>query len=172
MKLEMFASNSFEIWIMTFFLLIGIGFLLFAKKEGLIFIGVLMLTGVTLIAYGNHVKYMGERFLMEQFHEGNALACGMWRGESARVDPSKGWSYEEGVGFVKGDVIINDPGVCSVIGKPFPEPSAAPYWIVLVSVLGMLTLLRFALIRHEEKNPQTDDEKQDAADDDSDRQRP
>ncbi|MDD3769825.1 MAG: hypothetical protein PHV10_04360 [Sulfuricurvum sp.] len=159
MKLEMFASNSFEIWIMTFFLLTGVGFLLFAKKEGLIFIGVLMLTGVTVISYGNHVKYMGERFLMEQFHEGQALACGMWRGESARVDPSKGWYYEEEVGFVKGDVIINDPGVCSVIGKPFPEPSTVPYWFTFVSVTGMLIMLRAALRRHEEKSPQRDEEK-------------
>lgn len=147
MKLEVFASNSFELWTLVFFLMIGVGFILFSKKGELVFAGVISLAGVTGIAYTNHIQYLGDRFLMEQFHEGSALACGMWRGEGARVDPSNGWSYEEGVGFVKGDVIINDPGVCSVIGKPFPEPPAAPYWIVLVSVLGMLTLLRFALMR-------------------------
>lgn len=172
MKLEMVAANSLHLWTMVFFLMIGVGFILFSKKGELVFAGVISLAGVTGIAYTNHIQYLGDRFLMEQFHEGSALACGMWRGESARVDPSKGWSYEEGVGFVKGDVIINDPGVCSVIDKSFPEPSAAPYWIVMLSVLGMLTLLRFALIRHEEKNPQTDDEKKHAADDDPDRQRP
>lgn len=170
MKLEMFASNSFELWTMVFFLVIGTGFLLFAKKGELVFAGVISLAGVTGIAYTNHIQYIGDRFLMEQFHQGRALACGMWRGEGARVDPSKGWSYEEGVGFVKGDVIINDPGVCSVIGKPFPEPSTVPYWFAFVSVTGMLIMLRAALRRHEEKNPQSDDEKKHATDDDPDRQ--
>lgn len=159
MKLEMFASNSFEVWMMAFFLLIGVGFLLFGRKGELIFAGVIALAGVTSIAYSNHIQYVGDRFLMEQFHEGSALACGMWRGESVRVDPSKGWKYEEGIGFVKGDVIINDPGVCSVIGKPFPEPSTVPYWFTFVSVTGMLIMLRAALRRHEEKSPQRDEEK-------------
>lgn len=161
MKLEMFASNSFEVWMMAFFLLIGVGFLLFGRKGELIFAGVIALAGVTSIAYSNHIQYVGDRFLMEQFHQGSALACGMWRGESVRVDPLKGWKYEEGVGFVKGDVIINDPGVCSVIGKPFPEPSTVPYWFAFVSVTGMLIMLRAALRRNEEKNPQSDEEKDD-----------
>ncbi len=161
MHMEMIAASSGEMWIMVFFLLIGIGFLLFGRKGELIFTGVIALAGVTSIAYSNHIQYVGDRFLMEQFHQGNALVCGMWRGESARVDPLKGWKYEEGVGFVKGDVIINDPSVCSVIGKPFPEPSTVPYWFAFVSVTGMLIMLRAALRRHEEKNPQTDEEKND-----------
>jgi hypothetical protein len=161
MHVEMIAASSGEMWIMVFFLLIGIGFLLFGRKGELIFTGVIALAGVTSIAYSNHIQYIGDRFLMEQFHQGNALVCGMWRGESARVDPLKGWKYEEGVGLIKGDVIINDPSVCSVIGKPFPEPSTVPYWFAFVSVTGILIMLRAALRRHEEKNPQTDKEKND-----------
>lgn len=157
----MIAASSGEMWIMVFFLLIGIGFLLFGRKGELIFAGVIALASVTSIAYSNHIQYIGDHFLMEQFHQGNALVCGMWRGESARVDPLKGWKYEEGVGFVKGDVIINDPSVCSVIGRAFPEPSTVPYWFAFVSVTGILIMLRAALRRHEEKNPQTDKEKND-----------
>lgn len=146
MHLEMIAASSGEMWIMVFFLLIGIGFLLFGRKGELIFAGVIALASVTSIAYSNHIQYIGDRFLMEQFHQGNALVCGMWRGESARVDPLKGWKYEEGVGFVKGDVIINDPSVCSVIGRAFPEPSSVPYWFAFVSVMGILIILRAVIM--------------------------
>lgn len=159
MKLEMLASSSFEIGMMVFFIMVGMGLLLFGKKEGGILIGVLILSGVVLVAYSNHIKYMGERFIMEQFHEGRALECGMWRGESTKVDPLNGWEYEKDAGFVKGDVIINDPLVCSVIGKAFPEPSTIPYWMVLVSVVGILMMIRFALKRPENKHYETDENK-------------
>lgn len=151
MKLEMLATNSFEMWTMVFFLLIGIGSLLFSHKGEMIFAGVLALGGITLIAYNNHSHYIAERYLMKQFHEGKAVVCGMWRGESIKVDPSNGWKYEEGVGFVKADVIINDAGVCSVIGKAFPEPSSVPYWMMFVSMTGILLILRFAIIGTKEE---------------------
>jgi hypothetical protein len=88
---------------------------------------------------------------MEQFHEGRALSCGLWRGESAKVDRFSGRRYEEGTGFVKGDVIINDPGVCRVIGRAFPEPSSVPYWMVLVTVMGILMILRAVTLCVEEE---------------------
>lgn len=151
MKLQMLASNTFEVWTLSFFVVIGAGLLLFGKKGEMVFVGVVALIGATVIAHSNHTQYIGERFLMEEFNSGSALSCGMWRGEGVKVDPKNGWMMEEGVGFVKGDVIINDPGVCSVIGKPFPEPSAVPYWFALVSVIGVLSMLRYALMRHEPK---------------------
>ena len=152
MKLEMFASHTFEVWILSFFVVIGVGFLLFAKKGELLFAGVVSLIGAIVIAYSNHTHYIGERFLLEEFKTGSALSCGMWRGEGVKVDPKNGWVMEEGVGFVKGDVIIDDPGVCSVIGKPFPQPPAAPYGFALVSVIGLLSLLRFVLMRQTPKD--------------------
>lgn len=151
MKLEILASNVFEIWTMALFVLIGVGSLLFSHKGEMIFAGVVALGGITLIAYNNHSHYIAERYLMKQFHEGNALVCGMWRGESTKVDPSNGWKYEEGVGFIKADVIINDAGVCSVIGKPFPKPSSIPYWMTFVSITGILLILRFAIIGTKEE---------------------
>lgn len=147
MSLEMFAPNSFEQWTMGFFLVFGITVLLFAKKAKWIFAGVVTLSGMTFLAYNNHTHYLGERFLMEQFHSGSALECGMWKGQASLVDPSKGWQYHEDIGFYKGDVIINDPGVCAVIGKAFPEPSSVPYVMVFIGVMGILMTLRFALIR-------------------------
>lgn len=88
---------------------------------------------------------------MEQFHEGRALSCGIWKGESARVDRLSGWRYEEGAGFVKGDVIINDLGVCRVIEKHFPEPSSVPYWMVLVTMMGVLMTLHGVRVGIEEE---------------------
>lgn len=167
MKWEMIASSPMEVWMMAFFVVIGVGFLLFGRKRGLLFVGVIILATITMIAYSNHSKYIGKHFLMEQFNAGNALSCGMWRGEGARVDPLKGWIFEPDVGFVKGDMIINDPSVCSVIGKPFPEPSSVPYWMALVSVIGVLLILRSAIMGKLENVAK--DENHDA-DDDTNRQ--
>ena len=55
---------------------------------------------------------------------------------------SQGWVKEKGVGFVKGDVIVNDIGVCRVIGEKTPEPSSIPYWMAFISTLAILLTLR------------------------------
>lgn len=152
MHMEMVASNTGEVWLMGVLLLITAGFILFARGIEFVFVGMVVIGGVFTIAYSNHTHYLGERFLMEQFHEGRALSCGMWKGESARVDRFSGWRYEEGTGFVKGDVIINDPGVCRVIGRAFPEPSSVPYWMALVTLIGVLVTLRAVTLGVEEEN--------------------
>lgn len=146
MTSEMLFASSVEVWVLSILLLIGAGFILFVRGAEYVFVGMVVIGGVFSVANANHSHYIGERFLMEQFHKGRALECGMWRGESTKVDPLKGWSYEEEVGFVKGDVIINDPGVCSVIGRPFPEPSSVPYWFAFVSVMGILIILRAVIM--------------------------
>lgn len=146
MNSGMLFTGTGEAWMLSILFLIGAGFILFGKGAEYVFIGMVVMGGVNTLVYTNHTHYVGERFLMEQFHEGRALECGMWIGESTRVDSSKGWSYEEEVGFVKGDVIINDPGVCSVIGRAFPEPSTVPYWMFFVSAMGMLMILRSVIM--------------------------
>jgi hypothetical protein len=85
---------------------------------------------------------LDERFALQRFNEGRALSCGMWRGEGVGVDLSQGWVKEKGVGFVKGDLIVNDIGVCRVIGEKTPEPSSVPYWMAFVSTLAILLTLR------------------------------
>lgn len=161
MSLEMFASNGFELAILGFFLFFGVMFLLFANKGEFLFAGVVSLCALCVLAYTNHAHYMGERFLMKQFHSGSALSCGMWKGQASLVDPSKGWQYHQDIGFYKGDLIINDPGVCAVIGKPFPEPSGVPYVMVLISIMGVLMMLRYALVRTGASEP-ADKEKEHA----------
>ena len=151
MHLEMLVTSTGEALLLSVLLLFGIGFILFGRGAEFVFAGMIMIGGVFTIAYSNHTHFLGERFLMEQFHEGQALSCGLWRGESARVDRLSGWRYEEGTGFVKGDVIINDPGVCRVIEKPFPEPSSVPYWMVIATLIGVLMTLRVATLGVEEE---------------------
>lgn len=140
------ASSTGEAWLMSVLLLIGCGFILFGKGVEFIFVGMIVLGGIVSIAYTNHSAYLQERFTLQRFHEGRALICGMWRGENVRVDPKTGWNLEEGVGFVKGDVIVNDVGVCRVIGEHTPEPSSVPYafaYAAMVGVmLGLLALYR------------------------------
>jgi hypothetical protein len=151
MSLEMLVTSTGEVWLLSVLLLIGAGFILFGRGAEFVFVGMVVIVGVFTIAYSNHTHYLGERYLMEQFHEGRALSCGMWKGEGTRVDRLSGWRYEEGTGFVKGDVIINDPGVCRVIGRVFPEPSSVPYWMVLVTVMGVLMILRAVTLGVEKK---------------------
>lgn len=151
MNLEMIVASSGEMWVMVFLLLIGGGFLLFGKTAELIFAGVVALAGITLVAYGNHSNYMEKQFTLKRFNEGKALVCGLWRGENVRVDFTKGWIREEEIGFVKGDIIINDIGVCSVIGESSPEASSIPYWMIFVSMVGVLSMLRFAIMTNREQ---------------------
>lgn len=148
---EMLVTSTGEVWLLSVLLLIGAGFILYGRGVEFVFVGMVVIVGVFTIAYSNHTHYLSECYLMEQFHEGRALSCGMWKGESARVDRLSGWRYEEGTGFVKGDVIINDPGVCRVIGRVFPEPSSVPYWMVLVTVMGVLMILRAVTLGVEEE---------------------
>jgi hypothetical protein len=148
---EMLVTSTGEVWLLSVLLLIGAGFILYGRGAEFVFVGMVVIVGVFIIAYSNHTRYLGERYLMEKFHEGRALSCGMWKGESARVDRLSGWKYEEGTGFVKGDVIINDPGVCRVIGRVFPEPSSVPYWMVLVTAMGVLMILRAVTLGVEEE---------------------
>lgn len=154
----MLFTGTGEVWLISTLLLIGAGFILFGRGAEYVFIGIVVIGGIVSLVYTNHTHYIGEQFLMEQFHEGRALECGMWIGESARVDPLKGWSYEEEVGFIKGDVIINDVRVCSVIGRAFPEPSTVPYWMFFVSLMGILMILRAVTMSSREEEHDIRDE--------------
>jgi hypothetical protein len=143
---EMLVTSTADVCLMSALLLIGVGFILFGKEVEFVFIGMVVIGGVTSITYTNHSQYLQERATLNAFLEGRALECGIFRGESIRVDITKGWVREEGVGFVKGDAIINDIGVCSVIGEPSKEPSSVPYWMVFVSAMAILLALRIATV--------------------------
>lgn len=165
MNLEMIVASSGEMWVMVFFLLIGGGFLLFGNKAELIFAGIVALAGVISIAYANHSHYLEKQFTLKRFHEGKALVCGLGLGERVRVDSAKGWVLEEEIGLVKGDVIISSIEVCRVIGESSPEPSSIPYWMMFVSMVGVLSMLRFSIMTNREQVVQQEEDHDDADND-------
>ncbi|MFA6145575.1 MAG: hypothetical protein WCW84_10425, partial [Sulfurimonas sp.] len=77
--------------------------------------------------------------------EGQTIQCSLWRGEGTLVDPKANWKYVPEIGFVKGDQIHNDPGLCKVIGQEAPEPSVVPYLFVFIFELMLCFGIRFAL---------------------------
>jgi hypothetical protein len=149
---QMLLTGSVEVWVLSILLLIGVLFILFGKGSEYVFVGMVVIGGVISVTYTYHTHLLGERFLMKQFHEGMVLECGLWRGMSTRVDRLSGWRYEEETGFLKGYVIINDPSVCRVIEKPFPQPSSVLYWIVFVTDMGVLMILRSVTLGIEEED--------------------
>ena len=152
MHLEMLATRTGEVWLLSVLLLIGAGFILFGRGIEFAFMGMGVIGGVVSIVYTNQAQYVQENFTLQCFNEGRALSCGMWRGEGIRVDFSQGWVKEKGVGFVKGDVIVNDIGVCRVIGEKTPEPSSIPYWMAFISTLAILLTLREVTLGAQEED--------------------
>lgn len=152
MNIEMISSGTGEVWLIAALFLIGVGFFLFGKGWEMVFVGMVVLGGITNIAYSNYSNTLDERFALQRFNEGKALSCGIWRGEGVRVDPSQGWVRAKGVGFVKGDLIVNDIGVCRVIGEKTPEPSSVPYWMVFISTLAVLLILRTVIREYRQKS--------------------
>jgi hypothetical protein len=146
MHLEMLVTSTGEVWLLSVLLLIGAGFNLFGRGIEFVFVGIVS------IVYTNQAQYVQKNFTLQRFNEGRALSCGMWRGEGIRVDLSHGWVKEKGVGFVKGDVIVNDIGVCRVIGEKTPEPSTIPYWMAFISTLAILLTLREVTLGAQEED--------------------
>lgn len=142
MQLDLFVTSTGEMWLLGAMLLFGAGALLFTNEVKYVIVGIVAIVGVGVITYSNHTNTLEERFTLEQFHKGKALSCGVWRGETILVDPSKGWKYDKRVGFTKGDVIINNPGVCKVIEKASPQPSTLPYWMIFGALIGILMILK------------------------------
>lgn len=156
-----FVISTPEMWLLGSFILIGIGFIVFSKEGFTIFAGMVVLAGVSSIVYTHHCAAIDKQFVLDQFKQGKALECGLFRGESVLVDPSNGWRYEESIGFIKGDAIRNDPELCRVINKEAPEPSSIPYWIAFITTVFGVMLLRYALRTNEKlthTNEESDDE--------------
>ena len=155
---EIAALSTVEIFAMGLFLLIGAGFILFGRGVQFALVGIIVIGGIVAIAYINHTQYFQKRFTLNAFQQGEALECGLFRGESIRVDPAQGWVIEKESRFVKGDVIINDVGVCNVIGNSPANPSPLLYWLAYVTLITLLMILRSVTLGIEEKNDDARDE--------------
>ncbi|MDP3265802.1 MAG: hypothetical protein Q8M39_03125 [Sulfuricurvum sp.] len=125
--------------------LISIVMITFPKEAKFPFVGALVLGLIMVIAYIDQGKHHDKEFVLKRFHEGQAIECGLWRGESTLVNPASGWKYFSNVGFIKGDQIQNDPGLCNVMGEEAPKPSITPYIFAFIAELLLFFGLRTAV---------------------------
>lgn len=139
---ESLGMGSGEMMLLGLLLLMGAGFILFGREGKYPFLGILVIGAAITLGYDTYAQHRQEERTLKAFSEGRVLECGLWRGESIRVDPAKGWVREEGSGFVKGDRIIRDAGVCRVRGETYNGPSFLPYISVLTAVVLILMSLR------------------------------
>jgi hypothetical protein len=144
-----------------------IGVLLFAsiimialmEDDEMMVAGLIVMVMIFVLAYETHSGNLDKAFVLQQFQEGQALKCGGFGGESTLVDPHNGWKYINTIGFIKGDQIRNDPGMCCVIDRVAPEPSIVPYTFAFVTLIFLSFLLRHAVKSQEEKEEVKENEK-------------
>jgi hypothetical protein len=139
-----------------------IGFLIFAaivmialiEEDGMPLVGLIVMAMVFVLAHDIHASNLDKAFVLKSFHEGQALKCGGFWGESTLVDSHNEWKYTHAVGFIKGDQIRNDLGMCCVIGKDTPQPSIVPYAFAFFTLTFIAFLLRHAIERKEMEEDQ------------------
>jgi hypothetical protein len=124
----------------------GIIMMLFKREGAMTFFGILLLIMTMMLAHETHQNNLDKAFVLKRFNEAHAINCaGGYRGDHTLIDPKSGWRWEENIGFVKGDQIHNDLGVCSVIGEESPTPSVVPYTFTLMFELMLGFVLRAAM---------------------------
>lgn len=135
--------------------LISIVMITFPKDAQFPFVGAFILGLIMVIAYTDYRSYLEKEFVLKRFQEGHAIECGLWRGESILVNPIAGWQYSPNTGFIKGDQIQNDPGLCNVMDEKAPKPSTVPYVFAYLVELMLCFGLRSAIqtaLKEEDKN--------------------
>jgi hypothetical protein len=138
--------NGWEWLPIVIFTIGGMIMMLFERKEGMTFFGILVLFTSVLLAHNTHHDNLDKAFVLKHFNEAHAITCaGGYRGDHTLIDPKSGWRWKENIGFIKGDQIHNDLGVCSVIGEESPSPSIVPYAFVLLFELMLGFALRGAM---------------------------
>jgi hypothetical protein len=141
------AISTSELILLGVLTLIGIVMITFLKDARFPFVGTLLLGLIMVIIYDSSASHQAKAFVLQRFNEGQAIECGLWRGESALINSHNGWKHIPNLGFVKGDQIHNDLGVCNVIAQEAPEPSVVPYGFALLFEL----MLAFGLRRSIQK---------------------
>lgn len=149
------SFNDPSTWLFYFTAMLGMGMVIFANG-GNAFIGIFVLFMNGMILQADLQKESDIRFVYEQFEKAQPVECGLWRGTRVIADPAQGWILEGGW-FVKGDTVLNDPGLCSVVGKGFPEYIGFEPLIFFFCVLGFSLLARLG-IRSQEGKPYWSDE--------------
>lgn len=146
--------NGWEWFPLGLFVFAAIIMIAFIKDSSMPFFGIILLGMSLSLAYSTDSSNRAQAFVLKRFSEAHAIECGLWRGESTLVDPKANWKYVPAIGFVKGDQIHNDPGLCSVIAEESPQPSIVPYTFVFFTLTFIAFLLRHTVDHKEEEEDQ------------------
>ncbi|OYZ56540.1 MAG: hypothetical protein B7Y17_06820 [Sulfuricurvum sp. 24-42-5] len=141
--------------------LMSIVMITFPKEAKFPFVGAFVLSMIMVITYSTHSIHLDKEFVLKRFQEGQAIECGLLRGERTLINPKSGWTYLPDTGFIKGDQIQNDPSLCNVMGEEAPEPSTIPYAFALMVELMLFFALRAVVqkqLNEEEDNNESDHE--------------
>lgn len=155
------AISTSELILLGVLILISIVMISFIKDARFPFAGTLFLGLIMIIIYDSSASNQAKEFVLQRFNEGQAIECGLWRGESALINSHNGWKHVPNLGFVKGDQIHNDLGLCNVIAQKAPEPSVVPYGFALLFELMLAFGLRRSIqkaLRDEEDNHESEPE--------------
>jgi hypothetical protein len=137
--------NGWEWFPVGFLAFIGFMMILFVEEEGMTWLGILVLGMIMFIGYNVSANNQAKEFVLKRFNEGQAIECGLWRGEGTLIDRHNGWKHVSALGFVKGDRIHNDLGLCHVVAKEAPNPSEVPYWMAFLTMILISFLFRHAI---------------------------
>lgn len=134
-------------WIpIVIFTLAGMILLLFKREGSMTFFGVLMLVTTMMLVHEKQQDSLDKAFVLKRFNEAHPITCASgYRGDHTLIDLKAGWRWEDNAGFIKGDQIHNDLGVCKVIGEESPGVSITPYVFTLLFELILGFILRAAI---------------------------
>lgn len=153
-----FISTS-ELTLLGVLTLMSIVMITFPKDAKFPLVGAFVLGMIMVIAYTNHRDHLDKEFVIKRFQEGQTIECGLWRGERTLISTNRGWKYLQGTGFIKGDFIHSDHGLCNVMNQQAPKPSSVPYLFALVVELMLVFGLRAAVqkqLKEEEGSDEPD----------------
>lgn len=134
-----------ELTFLGFLTFVSLMMIIFPKDIKVIVGGTFIICMIMVIVYTHHRHQLDKEFVLKRFKEGQALECGLFRGESSMIQSSSGWTYQSNIGFIKEDRIFNDLGWCKVIDEEAPEPSVIPYTFALLIELMVFFGLRSAV---------------------------
>lgn len=146
METMMNFSDPF-VWLVFLTTLLAMGLSL-GEGIGNIVLAGFILTVNAAVIHTLEQKQADSAFVYERFAHGDAIECGMWRGEHTLADPAKGWRLLEGR-FLHNETILTDPSLCSVIGRKAPEVSWIGEAALYLSMFGVLMLGRLGMFEQQ-----------------------
>lgn len=128
-----------------FIVFVALFMMAFGRNILLAVIGVVFIVMIAGLGQIQADKAQDQVFILERFKAGEAIECGLLRGNQTLVDLNNGWKLYGKDRFIKEDQIINEIGWCNVPGKEPVSPIDWRNWFFygVITIGGML--LRFLL---------------------------